>query len=207
MQIEKSLAKHLAPLGHEVTLWHEAIQLLRTRLAKGRVPEPLGPFLQLWLPSQPPAPPPLSPSLLLGQDDSGRLFLHGSSAPFATDPAWRALLHLPALRSAWVADLRASHFDHLRLLIPPAWLLDPAPLPPGAVIAGLGIPDWSAFDPAGRAFSISSMDDPAAAPTELPAALAAGRHVLSEILAPVQQWRAVYVRDQSGIHLRDIAPL
>ncbi|HCN76725.1 MAG TPA: hypothetical protein DIT13_05975, partial [Verrucomicrobiales bacterium] len=58
-------------------------------------------------------------------------------------PRWQALLRLPALRAFWVAELRASHHAHLLKMTPHVWLMDETPLPPGSVIAGLGIPDWS----------------------------------------------------------------
>ena len=61
-------------------------------------------------------------------------------------PTWQALLHLPALRDFWTAELRASHHAHLLQVIPHAWCMDPTPLPPGSVIAGLGITSWDGLE-------------------------------------------------------------
>ena len=48
-----------------------------------------------------------------------------------------ALFHHPVLRQYWESALPAEAMSMLRLLIPPTWILDPAPLPPQAVIPGL----------------------------------------------------------------------
>jgi hypothetical protein len=80
-------------------------------------------------------------AVLLGESARGWQIVT-SSLPWLNDPAWTALLRLPALRSAWMSDLRASHFEHLLHLLPPAWVMDTTPLPPGAVIPGLEIASW-----------------------------------------------------------------
>jgi hypothetical protein len=59
-----------------------------------------------------------------------------------------ALLHHPALRSFWRKALPAETLAVLLGMIPPTWIVDPAPLPPHAVIPGLEIDgepvtDWS----------------------------------------------------------------
>lgn len=53
-----------------------------------------------------------------------------------------ALFRLPALRSKWERALRRSHFTRLEKLLPWAWVVDSAPVPPGAVIRGLDIVCW-----------------------------------------------------------------
>ncbi|PZR60386.1 MAG: hypothetical protein DLM53_12045 [Candidatus Eremiobacter antarcticus] len=50
-----------------------------------------------------------------------------------------ALLHNGALESQWLAELGAQTFDRLLKLFPQTWILDPRPLPPQAVIAGLTV--------------------------------------------------------------------
>jgi hypothetical protein len=50
-----------------------------------------------------------------------------------------ALLHHPALRTFWQAALPSETLTMLRALIPPTWIIDPAPVPPHAVIPGLEI--------------------------------------------------------------------
>ncbi|MEK7767909.1 MAG: hypothetical protein AAB368_16890, partial [bacterium] len=54
-----------------------------------------------------------------------------------------ALLHHPALTPWWEAELGERTLGELRALVVPTWLLDPAPVPPHAAIAG--------FAPGGRA--------------------------------------------------------
>ena len=71
-----------------------------------------------------------------------QLKLAGGAATLATSALEHALLHLPALRSFWSQELRQQHFAALRALVPQAWLLDPASVPPGAVIQGLGTVSW-----------------------------------------------------------------
>jgi hypothetical protein len=61
-----------------------------------------------------------------------------------------ALYHHPALRGFWRAELSADALTALDRLLPRTWLLDPAPLPPQAVLPGLtldGAPiqDWMAL--------------------------------------------------------------
>ena len=58
-----------------------------------------------------------------------------------------ALFHHPSLAKLWKAELGAAVYDHLKQLFPETWVIDPRPLPPQAVIAGLeanGAPvaDW-----------------------------------------------------------------
>ncbi|MBI3620635.1 MAG: hypothetical protein HY208_00405 [Nitrospirae bacterium] len=59
-----------------------------------------------------------------------------------------ALLHHPALRASWRKALPDETLAVLFGMIPPTWIVDPAPLPPHAVIPGLEIEgepvtDWS----------------------------------------------------------------
>lgn len=58
-----------------------------------------------------------------------------------------ALFHHPLLAKLWKAELGEEVFAHLKQLFPETWIVDPQPLPPQAVIAGLetnGTPvsDW-----------------------------------------------------------------
>lgn len=58
-------------------------------------------------------------------------------------PLWPALLRLRPLRDFWERELRRSAVENLLAILPEAWLFDPTPLPPGAVIPGLGLASWS----------------------------------------------------------------
>jgi hypothetical protein len=50
-----------------------------------------------------------------------------------------ALLHHPVLAPYWLAALGEELFVHLTTIMPRTWVVDPAPLPPSAVIPGLSI--------------------------------------------------------------------
>lgn len=127
----------LAPLGYEASRWLEAMTLLQTRWRKQVFAAPLQAFLDRWLPRDPVGSLPEVFELGLEGD-----WLAAAPLPALGDPRWQALLHLPALRGFWIASLRAAHARHLQASVAPAWCLDPAPLPPGSVIAGLGIGSW-----------------------------------------------------------------
>lgn len=58
-----------------------------------------------------------------------------------------ALFHHHLLQDFWTESLSGSALKLLRSLIPPSWIIDPAPLPPGAVldgprIGGRALNDW-----------------------------------------------------------------
>ncbi len=48
-----------------------------------------------------------------------------------------ALLHHLELAALWRSELGAERFDRLRNVLPKTWIVDPRPMPPQAVIAGL----------------------------------------------------------------------
>ena len=50
-----------------------------------------------------------------------------------------ALLHHPILAQYWRTELGEDLFLHLTTIMPRTWILDPAPVPPSAVIPGLSI--------------------------------------------------------------------
>lgn len=84
-------------------------------------------------------------------------------ADHALPDAWiTALLalHLPALRIFWRKELRAARFDRLQRVLPRVWPVDPAPLPPGATISGLGLASWDDLPrllATGRAFEAGAL--------------------------------------------------
>jgi hypothetical protein len=100
--------------------------------------------LALWRQTDPEAPKVLPPLLEVPQD--------------AAAPLWLALLRLRPLRSVWESMLRRDHFETLLQVLPDAWLLDPAPLPPGAVIPRLELANWEnlpSLQREGRRFAIA----------------------------------------------------
>lgn len=181
--------KALRPFGHELVRWRHASGALQQRWRKGRLPAPLTEFLERWMPRQAVAEEmPEAFEVRLGDD---RLHVEGPLSAVA-DPRWQALLRLPALRDFWVAELRAAHLAHLLEMVPPVWCMDGAPLPPGAVIAGLGIHDWRQLPElvaAGRRLEVEVLDSgdrlcretrPAALACRARYACAGGRIVLTD---------------------------
>jgi len=127
--------------GYRMVRWMAAREVLQARVTKGRIAGALGDFLTHWLA--------LAPALEAGEElwlsfdhAQEQLKLGGGGATLATSALEHALLHLPALRSFWSQELRQQHFVALRALVPQAWLLDPASVPCGAVIQGLGTVSW-----------------------------------------------------------------
>ena len=155
VDLPRPLLKHLRPLGHEIHLWQSAARQLLAWMDKGRFQTELGAFLQRWKPrTEPASAPPEGPFTLLLHEHPEGWRLTQSSLGWVNDPAWAAFLHLPALRSSWSALLRASHLEHLRQMMPRAWLMDDMPLPAGSVIAGLEIPAWSGLLGIGKRFRL-----------------------------------------------------
>ncbi|MCB1277394.1 hypothetical protein [Prosthecobacter sp.] len=127
--------------GYRVWRWAIAREVLKARVSKGRILNELGEFLKTWLP-------PVVPSVEVDELSlefsvaPGQLHLIGGDEPIVGSPVERALLHLPALRSFWSRELRLQHFNALQAMVPKAWMLDDATIPPGAVIHGLGLSSW-----------------------------------------------------------------
>ena len=62
--------------------------------------------------------------------------------PQLEEKLWFALFWFPQLAGFWKRELGERYLRDLRKIIPFTWLLDPAPLPPHAVIPHLEIHDW-----------------------------------------------------------------
>jgi hypothetical protein len=56
--------------------------------------------------------------------------------PFQEEKLTFALFHHHLLQDYWSEALSGGALKRLRALIPPSWVIDPAPLPPGAVLDG-----------------------------------------------------------------------
>jgi hypothetical protein len=61
----------------------------------------------------------------------------------ANAPLWLALLRLRPWHELWQRELRRGTFEDLLDLLPDAWLLDPTPFPPGAVVPRLELSTWN----------------------------------------------------------------
>ncbi|WP_395732205.1 hypothetical protein [Prosthecobacter sp.] len=142
-QLPRSQREAVDSAGYRVMRWMAARDVLQARVAKGRIAGPLGAFLAYWL-SLAPAKGAVSDLWLSFSytQDQAKLKLVGGSPTLAHAPLEQALLHLPALRSFWSQELRLQHFVALRTLVPQAWLMDSAQVPPGAVIQGLDAVSW-----------------------------------------------------------------
>jgi len=67
--------------------------------------------------------------------------------PFQEEKLAFALFHHHLLQEYWEEAMGAGSLKRLRALIPPTWVMDPAPLPPGAVLdgpraGGRALGDW-----------------------------------------------------------------
>ncbi|MES2307520.1 MAG: hypothetical protein V4507_01550 [Verrucomicrobiota bacterium] len=62
--------------------------------------------------------------------------------PFLEEKIWLALLGMRPLRDFWRRELGDKGLALLLSVVPESWVLDPTPLPPHAVLPGLGIQDW-----------------------------------------------------------------
>ena len=62
--------------------------------------------------------------------------------PYLEEKMWFALFWLRPLREFWRRELGERHWLKLQEVIPYTWIMDPAPLPHHAVVAGLEINAW-----------------------------------------------------------------
>lgn len=127
--------------GYRVTRWAAAREVLGRRLVKQRLPGALAGFLERWGAGERTRVQAAEMRLSFGLTQD-QIWLQGGLNDLPGMPLERALLHLPALRGFWRQELRLHHFDELRAIVPQAWVMDEAAVPPGAVIHGLGITAW-----------------------------------------------------------------
>jgi len=78
---------------------------------------------------------------------AGEVAITPPMRPFQEEKLTLALFHHHLLQEFWVEALSGRALKLLRALIPPSWVMDPAPLPPGAVLdapraAGRALSDW-----------------------------------------------------------------
>ena len=78
---------------------------------------------------------------------SGEVAITPPMRPFQEEKLAFALFHHRLLQEYWAEALDARSLKLLRSLIPPSWVMDPAPLPPGAVLdgpkaGGRALGDW-----------------------------------------------------------------
>jgi len=78
---------------------------------------------------------------------AGEVAIAPPMRPFQEEKLGLALFHHHLLADYWAETLSGRSFKLLKQLIPPSWILDPAPLPPGAVldgprVGGRALSDW-----------------------------------------------------------------
>ncbi len=67
---------------------------------------------------------------------AGEVAITPPMRPFQEEKLSLALFHHSRLQDFWAEALSGRTLKLLRALIPPSWVMDPAPLPPGAILAG-----------------------------------------------------------------------
>lgn len=85
--------------------------------------------------------------LILYAVKKSRVAMTPPAKPWLEEKMAFALLHHPILEPFWSRELGPEAFDLLRQWMPGTWILDPRPVPPSAVIAGLtvqgrAVSDW-----------------------------------------------------------------
>ena len=79
---------------------------------------------------------------LLGAAERREIRVTPPLKPFLEEKLWFALFWLRPLREFWRRELSERHFLRLQKAIPYTWLVDPAPLPPIAVLPRLEVHGW-----------------------------------------------------------------
>jgi hypothetical protein len=79
--------------------------------------------------------------------EAGEVAITPPFRPFQEEKLSLALFHHHLLADYWLETLGAPTVKLLTALIPPSWVIDPAPLPPGAVldgpkVGGRALTDW-----------------------------------------------------------------
>ena len=94
-------------------------------------------FFELFdLPNLPAAGP------LLDAVAAGTVRMTPPPKPWLEEKAWLALFWLRPLRELWRRELTDNQRQRLEKIIPYSWLVDPAPLPPHAVLPRLEVNSW-----------------------------------------------------------------
>lgn len=142
VEVTRPAARAIRSWGWELHRLCQAAELLQTRLKRGSLRPDVAAFVATNQPS-------FSTDALrarLREGFSQRLLVRGNQVLAAWDsleengvPAGLiALFRLPALREFWTRALRRTHHQRLKRELPLAWFVTRDPLPPGAVVPGLG---------------------------------------------------------------------
>jgi hypothetical protein len=79
--------------------------------------------------------------------EAGNLVITPGMRPFLEEKLSLALLHHPRLEEYWLENLDRKERELLSKTVPASWILDPAPVPPGAFmdgpcVGGMKLGDW-----------------------------------------------------------------
>lgn len=151
-----SVARRVRTLGHALVRLQAALQLLPKRLERGLLDASSTAWIHQWAGGVMSRPPSSQEAL------TATIAWHENAwLVCEVPPVWHGallLLHLPVLRDFWRKELRAARYERLRRVLPQVWARDPNPLPPGAVMGGLGITSWDELpklEASGRRFQFS----------------------------------------------------
>ncbi len=164
-QPRRRIQRQIDTLGHGLTRLLEAVEVLKRRVARETIgDEHLRAWLKPWLAVASCEPPVTAnePAQLTWDDESWRMLSPSGPELSVSWATVLMLLHLPSLRTFWRQSMRASRLRRLQTVLPKAWALDPTIVPPGAVIAGLGITNWDQLPSKvtqGRTFQAVAVND------------------------------------------------
>ena len=138
--LPRSIARRVRTLGHALSRVQAALQLLPKRLERGLLDASSTAWIHQW------AGPTLNQPAMNGDTLKATVAWQDHAWQVSElPPEWVGallLLHLPVLRDFWRRELREMRYERLCRVLPKVWARDPTPLPPGSVIAGLGIKSW-----------------------------------------------------------------
>jgi hypothetical protein len=87
--------------------------------------------------------------------EAGEVAITPPMRAFQEEKLGLALFHHHLLQDFWSEQIEAKSLARLRALIPTSWIVDPAPLPPGAtlvgpLVGGRGLTSWSGLSDASK---------------------------------------------------------
>ena len=157
--LPRTIARRVRTLGHALSRVQAALQILPKRLERGLLDTSATAWIHQW------AGPALQQPVAQGETLKATVAWQDHAWQVCElPPEWTGvllLLHLPVLRDFWRRELREMRYERLRRVLPKVWARDTTPLPPGTVIAGLGIKSWDdlpRLEAKGRRFETLALD-------------------------------------------------
>lgn len=157
--LPRTIARRVRTLGHALSRVQKALLILPKRLERGLLDASSTAWIHQW------AGPTLNQPAMNGETLKATIAWQDHAWQVSElPPEWMGallLLHLPVLRDFWRRELREMRYERLRRVLPKVWARDTTPLPPGSVIAGLGIKSWEdlpRLEAKGRHFETRALD-------------------------------------------------